>query len=103
MIFGPFLFIYVVLFFIVLAFLFALIEIHVINYAFTLAGLPPELAFLALLGSLIGSYINIPLTRLQSRIPHQTALVSSYGVRYRPPVPRWDGSTIVWRSTSAAP
>ncbi len=94
-IFGPFLFIYVVLFFAVLAFLFALVEIHVINYAFTLAGLPPELAFLALLGSLIGSYINIPLARLQCRIPHQTALISSYGVRYRPPVGRWDGSTVL--------
>jgi uncharacterized membrane protein len=93
--FGPFLFVYVVIFFVVLAFLFALVEIHVINYAFTLAGLPPELAFLALLGSLIGSYINIPVTRLHCRIPHQTALINSYGVRYRPPIPRWDGSTIV--------
>ena len=41
-IFGPFLFIYVVLFFLVLAFLFALIEIHVINYAFTLSGCRPN-------------------------------------------------------------
>jgi uncharacterized membrane protein len=94
-IFAPFLFIYVVLALVVLAFLFALIEIHVINYAFTLAGLPPELAFLALLGSLIGSYINIPLARLRGGTAHPTALITSYGVRYRPPVRTWDGSTVL--------
>lgn len=93
-IFGPFVFIYVVLFFIVLAFLFALIEIHVINYAFTLAGLPPELAFLALLGSLIGSYINIPIMRLHGGA-HHTEVISAYGIRYRPPVRMWDGTTIL--------
>ena len=65
MFFAPFLFLYAILFFFLLAFFFVLLEIHVINYAFTLAGLPPELAFLALLGSLIGSYINIPLARLR--------------------------------------
>ena len=90
-IFAPFLFIYVVLFFVVLAFLFALIEIHVINYAFTLAGLPPELAFLALIGSLIGSYINIPIKRLHGGTQHN-AMITSYGIRYRPPARIWDGT-----------
>ena len=94
MIFGPFLFIYGILFFLVLAFLFALIEIHVINYAFTLAGLPPGLAFVALLGSLIGSYINIPIRRLHGGTQH-TAMITSYGIRYHPPVRPWDGSTIL--------
>jgi uncharacterized membrane protein len=94
-IFGPFLFIYVVLFFAVLAFLFVLVEIHVINYAFTLAGLPPELAFLALVGSLIGSYVNIPVARLRGGTPHPATVVSSYGVRYQLPAPTWDGSTIL--------
>ncbi len=95
MIFGPFLFIYVFLFFAVLAFLFALIEIHVINYAFTLAGLPPELAFLALLASLIGSYVNIPLARLRGGQPHPAMVVSSYGIRYRLPPRRWEDSTML--------
>jgi uncharacterized membrane protein len=95
MIFAPFLFIYIVLFFFVLAFLFALIEIHVINYAFTRAGLPPELAFLALLVSLIGSYVNIPVLRLHGGQPHPAMVVSSYGVRYRLPQRRSDDSTIL--------
>jgi len=94
-IFGPFLFIYVVLFFVVLAFLFALVEIHVINYAFTLAGLPPELAFLALLASLIGSYVNIPVVRLHGGEPHPAVVITHYGVRYRVPQRRWDDSTML--------
>jgi uncharacterized membrane protein len=94
-IFGPFLFIYVVFFFLVLAFLFALIEIHVINYAFTLAGLPPGLALLALVASLIGSYVNIPVARLRGGKPHEMVVISHYGVRYRPPLRIWDGSTVL--------
>jgi uncharacterized membrane protein len=94
-IFGPFLFIYIFLFFVVLAFLFALIEIHVINYAFTLAGLPPELAFAALFASLIGSYVNIPIARLHGGEMHTAPLVSSWGVRYRVPQPRWSNSTML--------
>jgi uncharacterized membrane protein len=96
MIFGPFLFIYVFLAFVILAFLFALIEIHVINYAFTLAGLPPQLAFIALLASLIGSYINIPIKRLEGDGQlYPTMVITHYGMRYRIPQPRWDKSTIL--------
>jgi uncharacterized membrane protein len=94
-IFAPFVFIYVVLFFAVLAVWFVLLEIHVINYAFTLAGLPPQLAFIALLASLIGSYINIPVARLRGGTPHPARLISSYGVRYRIPQRAWDGTTVL--------
>jgi uncharacterized membrane protein len=92
-IFAPFLLIYVILALAILAFWFVLLEIHVINYAFTLAGLPPQLAFVALLASLIGSYINIPMARLRGGAPHPAALISSYGVRYRMPQRSWDGTT----------
>jgi uncharacterized membrane protein len=94
-IFGPFLFIYIFLLFVVLAFLFALIEIHVINYAFTLAGLPPALAFAALFASLIGSYVNIPVARLHGGQMHTAPMVSNWGVRYRVPRPRWNSSTVL--------
>ena len=95
MIFGPFLFIYVVGFFL-LMFLVALIEIQVIDRAFTLAGLPPGVAFAALVMSLIGSYINIPIMRLEGGgAVHEAEVVSYYGVRYRPPVRLWEGSTML--------
>ena len=95
MFFAPFLAFYAIIFFFVLAFFFILVEIHVINYAFVSLGLPPELAFTALLVSLIGSYINIPITRVASGQPHPAEIVRSFGVRYRVPTRYVTGSTIL--------
>jgi uncharacterized membrane protein len=93
--FAPFLALYAIVFFLVLAFFFILLEIHVINYAFVTLGLPPELAFVALLVSLVGSYINIPITRVANGQPHPAAVVRSFGVRYRVPVRYAGDSTII--------
>ena len=95
MFFAPFLAFYAIIFFFVLAFFFILVEIHVINYAFVSLGLPPELAFTALLVSLVGSYINIPITRVAAGQPHPAAIVRSFGVRYRVPTRYVTGSTIL--------
>ena len=95
MFFAPFVVLYALLFFVVLAFLFILIEINVIHYAFRMIGLPPELAFLALLASLIGSYINIPIRRVPSSPVHPMRVVNSFGVRYRVPTQYATGSTVV--------
>ena len=95
MFFAPFLVLYAIVFFFILAFFFVLLEINVINYAFTTLGLPPELAFAALFVSLIGSYINIPITRVASGGAHPAEVVSSFGVRYRVPVRYATDSTIV--------
>jgi uncharacterized membrane protein len=93
--FAPFLALYTIVFFIVLLFLFLLLEINVINYAFVSLGLPPELAFGALLVSLIGSYINIPITRVARGEPHPEPVVRSFGMRYRVPNHYASDSTIV--------
>jgi uncharacterized membrane protein len=93
MFFGPFLAFYTVLFFVLLAGIFVMLEIHVINYAFGALGLPPELAFLALFASLIGSYINIPIAQIDRGEPHPAEIVSSFGVRYRVPLRYARGST----------
>ncbi len=95
MLFAPFLALYAILFFFALAFFFILLEIHVINYAFQLIGLPPELAFMALLAALIGSYINIPITRIATSTRHPSEIVSSFGVRYRVPIGYPADSTII--------
>ncbi|HKN12279.1 MAG TPA: DUF1614 domain-containing protein [Candidatus Binatus sp.] len=95
MFFAPFLAFYAIVFFLVLAFLFVLLEIHVINYAFVTLGLPPELAFTALLVSLVGSYINIPITRVAGGQPHPAEIVRSFGIRYRVPTRYATDSTIV--------
>ena len=95
MFFGPFVLLYGFIFFIVLAGLFALLEIGVIHYAFGALGLPPELAFMALLASLLGSYINIPIARIDGGPPHVAEVVNAFGVRYRMPTHAAHGSTII--------
>jgi uncharacterized membrane protein len=93
MFFGPFLAFYAILFFLLLAGIFVMLEIGVINYAFGALGLPPELALMALMASLIGSYINIPLAQIESGEPHLAEIISSFGVRYRVPLHYARGAT----------
>lgn len=95
MFFAPFVFFWAVIFFLVLAFLFFLIQIHIINYAFVMLGLPPQLAFLALFAALIGSFINIPITRITTGEHHTAPMVRSYGVAYRIPRQVPQGSTVI--------
>src|SRR3981081_1774919 len=95
MLFGPFLLIYGLVFFVLLATLFALLEIGVIHYAFGALGLPPELAFMALLASLLGSYINIRIARIGGVAAHDAEVVSAFGVRYRVPARAAGRSTVV--------
>jgi uncharacterized membrane protein len=95
MFFAPFILLYAVAFFFILAFFFVLLEIGIIHHAFLAVGLPPELAFLALFASLIGSYINIPIAKVASGTPHQDDIVNSFGVRYRVPTQYADDSTTV--------
>src|SRR6266705_5562794 len=95
MFFAPFLILFGLIFFALLALLFALLEIGVIRYAFDALGLPPGLAFTALLASLLGSYINIPVGRVEGGVHHEAAVVNFFGVRYPVPVrPLGSGTTV---------
>jgi uncharacterized membrane protein len=85
MFFAPFLLLYTIIFFFIVAFLFVLLEIGVISYAFNALGLPPNAALYALLASLFGSYINIPITRIEGAETHPVEVVSHFGMRYRVP------------------
>jgi uncharacterized membrane protein len=93
MFFGPFLAFYAILFFALLAGIFILLEVGAINYAFGALGLSPELALVALMASLIGSYINIPLAQIDGGEPHLAEAVTSFGVRYRVPLHYARGAT----------
>ncbi len=95
MFFAPFLFLYGLILFAILVFWLMLVWIGVISGVFQAIGLPPDLAFLALLVSLLGSYVNIPLTRVESGEPHGAEIVTSFGVRYRVPVHYADRSTVI--------
>jgi len=79
----------------VLVVLVALIEIGVLRYAYMRIGLSSRAAMFLLLGTLIGSYINIPVAEL----PHQQVVsgqeIEYFGMRYVvPQVVDWP-STII--------
>jgi uncharacterized membrane protein len=64
----------------------ALLQIGVLRYAYMRLGIGPGGALLLLLGSLIGSYFNIPVAELHG---HQIAAgreITFYGMRYVVPV-----------------
>jgi uncharacterized membrane protein len=93
--FLPFpLFIY--LFFVALFFLVvAMIEIGVVHYAADRLGLERRSVFLLLLLCLIGSYINIPITKLAPEPIESSRVVTVWGVPYVIPVVRQWPSTVV--------
>jgi uncharacterized membrane protein len=66
MVFAPFLAIYLLICLAILAGLFLLFEIQVISYTFSVLGLSPRVAIFALLMSILGGYINIPLYSINS-------------------------------------
>lgn len=79
----------------VLAFLFLLLQLGALRYAYISAGLSPSGAMLVLFGSLIGSYFNIPLVELPGRQIVSGQVIYYYGVGYVVPVVSdWPGTVI---------
>src|SRR5579862_2697222 len=80
---------------IALAFLILLLQIRAVRYAYTLIGLSPGASMLVLLGSLIGSYFNIPIIDLPERQIVSGQFVDFYGMRYAiPVVVDWPGTIV---------
>jgi uncharacterized membrane protein len=94
MVFAPLLFIYVAFCLFFLLGLFLLIQLEVISYAFLVLGMSPRLALLALLVSLIGSYINIPLYTVEPGPSPSVATASNFGVVYGIPFEFGRGTTV---------
>lgn len=64
-----------------LAFLLAFIQIGLLSFAFEKLGLPPSLGLMVLLLSLLGSAINLPITRIKSTMPpRDISLPALWGV-----------------------
>jgi len=72
-----------------------LIQIGVLRFAFMRLGISPHAAMLLLLASLIGSYINIPITELPTRQALADQTFSYFGMRYSvPTLVQWPGTII---------
>lgn len=79
----------------VLAVLLVLLEIGALGYAYTRLGLNPRAALLVLLVSLIGSYINIPVSGLTGLQVASGQLVNYFGIDYVVPVVvSWPGTIV---------
>jgi uncharacterized membrane protein len=73
----------------------ALIQIGILRYAFIRIGISSRAAIFLLLGSLIGSYINIPIVELPERDVRSGVEVSFFGMQYVvPTVIEWPGTVI---------
>ena len=87
----PFFLILVVLFF----FVFFLLPFKLMTYAYEQLGISSHGAVLLLLGSLIGSYINIPIAVISQKTVMARQLVDFYGMRYQVPAPTDWGGTVL--------
>jgi uncharacterized membrane protein len=75
--------------------LLALLEIGILNSAYRRLGLPPRVAMLVLLASLVGSYLNIPVARLPQARVVARAFVDVFGMPYlAPQVVDWPGTIV---------
>ncbi len=84
------------LFFVILVGLLVLIQIGLLSRAYSALGLDPRVATLVLFGSLIGSYVNLPLLRLPEQRVISRQVVEMFGVPFLAPV------TVDWPGTIVA-
>ena len=75
--------------------LLGLLEIGALNSAYRRLGLPPRVAMLVLLASLVGSYLNVPVARLPEAHVVARAFVDAFGLPYLvPQVVDWPGTIV---------
>jgi uncharacterized membrane protein len=79
----------------VLLALFILLQLKLLRYAYMRIGLDSRVAMLVLLGSLLGSYINIPVAQLAEARVASDEVIDFFGMRYVVPVEvDWPGTII---------
>jgi uncharacterized membrane protein len=87
MLYNPFSFVFVILFVFSILFLFVFVQVNAIALAFSRIGIPSHAIFSALLLTLAGSFINIPIKRIPQEHMTLDNRIHYMGFRYR--VPSW--------------
>jgi uncharacterized membrane protein len=83
------------LFFAILLGLLILVQVGLLSRAYSALGLDPLVATLVLFGSLLGSYINLPLLRLPEQRVVSREVVEMFGVPFLAPVEvDWPGTIL---------
>jgi uncharacterized membrane protein len=81
--------------FLLMGVLIVLIEVGVLEYAYTKIGIDRRALFAVLLLSLLGSYVNIPVAHLPDERVITGRVVTHFGMRYViPMVQEWPGTVI---------
>ena len=79
----------------IFAILFLLLELGALRYAYLSLGVGPRTAMWLLVGSLIGSYFNIPIAVLPGKEVMSDQVVDYFGMQYAVPVVQnWPGTVI---------
>ncbi len=81
--------------FLFLIFLFFLVQVGVISYAYERLGISAHLIFPLLLLSLFGSSLNIPITKVESGSLVSDRMVDFFGVRHVIPILRHQQGTVI--------
>ena len=88
---APFFSVLVLLFLVLVV----LIQLRVVQYAYTRLGISARAALLILFGSLLGSYLNLPLAELRDQQVLSGQMVDYFGMHYVVPVVvDWPGTVI---------
>jgi uncharacterized membrane protein len=83
-------------------FLVVLIQVRALNYAYMRLGISSRGAMLLLLGSLLGSYFNIPVAVLPEQQVLSGQEVDAFGIRYLVPVVvDWPGTVVALNAGGA--
>jgi len=79
----------------IFAIVFLLLELGALRYAYLSLGVSPRAAMLLLLGTLLGSYFNIPIAQLPPQQVMSNQVVDFFGMQYAVPVVTdWPGTVI---------
>jgi uncharacterized membrane protein len=78
-----------------LSLVFALVQIGALQFAYRRMGIRPSVAWLLLLGSLLGGYVNVPVAHLPEQQVVSGQVIDFFGMRYVVPmVVDWPGTII---------
>jgi uncharacterized membrane protein len=87
----PFLFVLMVIAIVAIT----IVELNVLTYAYERIGLSAEWLYAVIVGSLVGSRLNIPVRRLPDHTERRDTEVVVFGVRYRVPEVVHTGETVL--------
>ena len=86
---------YFLIFIVIFLFIFVLLPLGLMKYAYEQLGVSSSGAVLLLLGSLIGSFMNIPIAVISQGSPVASHVVEFFGIHYEvPPASDWGGTVL---------